>query len=299
MKLVHYNDFTLGALNDGGVVDISGIVQEIPHVGPHDLINGLIERWEEYRPALARAVGTSRGIPLEQVRVRAPLPRPGKMVCMARNYLESGMGEEPPPFNAFLKSPNAVIGPGEKVILPGAPATIFEHEAELGVIVGRTASRITAKEASDYIFGYVNFIDVSARGLGNPVMDTFYPVKSWRTFAPMGPYLVSAEEIPDQQNMPVKLWVNGDLRQDYTTGEMARTIEESLARASHILTLEPGDVFACGTDHSGLGPLQDADVVEMEIPGLGRLRLTVQDDLKREWPRETRAQKEAYQEKAP
>ena len=115
----------------------------------------------------------------------------------------------------------------------------------------------------------------------------------------MGPYLVSAEEVPDPQNMPVKLWVNGDLRQDYTTGEMARTIEESLARASHILTLEPGDVFACGTDHSGLGPLQDADVVEMEIPGLGRLRLTVQDDLKREWPRETRAQKEAYQEKAP
>ena len=294
MKLAYFNDFTLGIVKGDGVVDVSGIVRDIPHLGPHDLITGLIERWEQYRERLEKAADSSRSIPLGRVRLRAPLPRPGKMLCMARNFIESP-DEEAQPLNAFLKSPNAVSDPGSTVVLPTASATIFEHEAELAVVIGKRASHIKAADAYDHVFGYVNFMDVSARGLavGNLATDTFFPGKSWHTFAPMGPYLVTADEVPDPQHLQVKLWVNDELRQDYSMTGMARTIAESLEWASGITPLDPGDIFSCGTNHWGLGPLQDGDVVEMEAAGLGRLRVDVKDALRREWPRLTRAQKEA------
>lgn len=294
VKLVYFNDFTLGVIKDGNVVDVSSAVQEIPHVGPHDLITRLIEMWETYRGAISKLVDSSQGVPLGQVRLRPPLPRPGKMLCMAGNYMESGHLEEARPLNAFLKSPSSAIGQGDTIILPSAEADVFEHEAELAIVIGKQAKEIKAENAYDHIFGYMNFIDASARGLsgGSPSRDTFYPQKSWHTFGPMGPYLVTADEITDPQNLPVKLWVNGELRQDYPTTDMARTIADSLEWATHILTLDPGDVLACGTNHRGLSPIQNGDVVEIEIPGLGRLRVDVRDELNREWARETRAQKE-------
>ena len=293
MKLAYFNDFTLGIVKDDSVVEVSSVVRDIPHLGPHDLISGLIERWEQYRERLQNATDSSEGIPLSRVRLRAPLPRPGKMLCMARNFIESP-NEEVQPLNAFLKSPNAVSDPGSTVVLPSAQAAIFEHEAELALVIGKRASHIKAANAYEHVFGYVNFMDVSARGLavGNLATDTFFPGKSWHTFAPMGPYLVTADEVPDPQHLQVKLWVNDELRQNYSMTGMARTIAESLEWASGITPLDPGDIFSCGTNHRGLGPLQDGDVVEMEAAGLGRLRVGVKDALRREWPRLTRAQKE-------
>ena len=110
--------------------------------------------------------------------------------------MESGTLAEPHPINAFLKSPTATIGHGDTVVIPSATATIFEHEAELGLVIGKAARHIKSSAGYNHIFGYVNFIDVSARGLGgSPPMDTFYPGKSWHTFCPMGPYLVTADEV--------------------------------------------------------------------------------------------------------
>jgi 2-keto-4-pentenoate hydratase/2-oxohepta-3-ene-1,7-dioic acid hydratase in catechol pathway len=124
-------------------------------------------------------------------------------------------------------------------------------------------------------------------------MDSFFPTKSMRTSAPIGPYLVTADEIADSDNLAVKLSVSGDLRQDYPTSDMAHKIPECIEWSSSITTLLPGDILAMGTNHLGLGPLQDGDSVEMEIAGLGKLELKVKDDLKRQWPRETRLQKQA------
>ena len=295
MKLVYFNNYTLGVVKRDHVVDVSAAVQGIPHLGSHDLITGLIERWDEYRERIEKVADASQGLPLIQVRLRAPLPRPGKMLCMAGNFMESGTLAEPRPINAFLKSPTTVIGQGDTVVIPSAPATIFEHEAELGLVMGKTASHIKASAGYGHIFGYVNFIDASARGLGNPQMDTFYPGKSWHTFCPMGPYLVTADEISDPQNLNVRLWINGELRQDYPTSDMAQTIPEIIEWASRITVLDPGDVFACGTNHRGLSPLQDGDIMDMEVEGLGRISVKVKDDLKREWPRLTRAEKEAQE----
>ncbi len=142
-----------------------------------------------------------------------------------------------------------------------------------------------------YIFGYVNFIDGSARGL-KPDTNVFFQAKSRDTFAPMGPYLVTADEIDDPHQLQVRLWVNGTLMQGFNTNDMAHDIPRSMEWLSSIHTLEPGDVLATGTNHRGLGPFQDGDRVELEVEGLGRLHINVSDELKRTWARQTRLQRE-------
>src|SRR5258707_13058965 len=135
--------------------------------------------------------------------------------------------------------------------------------------------------------GYVNFIDVSGRGLP-PAGNTFYQMKSRDTFAPMGPYIVTADEIADPLNLQIKLWVNGTLKQNFNTSDMAHKIPRCIEWVTSIHTLEAGDVLATGTNHRGLSSFQDGDVVELESDGLGRLRFHVRDELKRTWGRETR-----------
>src|ERR1700675_4728229 len=165
MKLLYFDDFKLGVLKgDNTVVDVSAVVRDIPHTGPGDLMNGLIERFAAYRGKLEAAAASSPGVPLASVRIRPPLPRPVNIDCMAVNYMEDGTRKEPAPINAFHKSPNAIIGDGDTMILPDAPATIFEGEAELALVIGKRAENVPAARAMEYIFGYVNFIDGSARG---------------------------------------------------------------------------------------------------------------------------------------
>lgn len=291
MRLVFFDDFKLGVLQGDSVVDVSAVVQEIPHRGPHDLINGLIERFAAYRGRLEEAATRGQGVPLRQVRLRPPLPRPTNIVCMAVNYMEDGTRTEPAPLNAFHKSPNAVIGDGDTMVLPDVPATIFEGEAELAVVIGKRATRVREAEAMDYVFGYVNFIDGSARGLP-PSGNTFYQMKSRDTFAPLGPVLVTADEVPDPHALQVRLWVNGTLKQNFNTSDMAHKIPRCIEWISSIHTLEPGDVVATGTNHRGLSAFQDGDLVELEVEGLGRLHIRVRDDLKRTWARETRLERQ-------
>jgi 2-keto-4-pentenoate hydratase/2-oxohepta-3-ene-1,7-dioic acid hydratase in catechol pathway len=290
MKLLYFDDYKLGVLRGDGVVDVSSLVQDIPHIGPHDLISGLIERFEEYRARLEATAARGEAVPVSAVRIRPPLPRPGNLDCMALNYKEEGTRGEPAPINAFLKSPNGIIGNDDTMVLPDVPATVFEGEAEVAVVIGRRAVNVPASEAMEYVFGYCNFIDGSARGLP-PAGNTFYQMKSRETFAPMGPYLVTADEIADPQALRVRLWVNGILRQDFTTNDMVYKIPRCIEWVSSIHSLDPGDVLATGTDHRGLGAFQDGDGVEMETQGLGRLRLCVRDELKRTWPRVTRLER--------
>jgi len=287
MKLLFFDDFKLGVLNGDAVVDVSDTVRSIPHTGPHNLINGLIERFADYKGRLEEAVNRGKGVPVSQVRIRSPLPKPYNIVCMAVNYMEDGTRAEPAPINAFHKSPNAVIGDGDTMVLPDVPATIFEGEAELALVIGKRASNVRAAEAMDYIFGYLNFIDGSARGLP-PAGNTFYQMKSRDTFAPMGPYLVTADEVPNPLNLQVRLWVNGVLKQNYHTSDMAHKIPRVIEWITSIHPLEPGDVIATGTNHRGLSAFQNEDLIEIETEGLGRLRFHIRDDLKRTWGRETR-----------
>jgi 2-keto-4-pentenoate hydratase/2-oxohepta-3-ene-1,7-dioic acid hydratase in catechol pathway len=295
VKLVLFNDNRLGLLEGEYVVDVNSVTEGLA-LDPGTRMTRLIERFAELRPKLEEAARTGTRTAARDVQLRAPLPHPGKMLCMAGNYMENGSRAEPGPINAFVKSASSIIGPGETMILPAEQATVFEHEAELAIVIGRTARHIRAEDAYDYIFGYLNFIDGSARGLGSPGLDNFFPGKSWHTFGPMGPAVVTADDVKDPQNLRVKLWVNGFVRQDYNTSDMAHKIPQMVAWLSSVVTLEPGDLIACGTNHQGLGPLQDGDVLDMETDSLGRLSgIKVSDAQKRSWVRETRAQANARQ----
>src|SRR5919108_955 len=291
MKLLFFDDFKLGVLKADTVVDVSAAVRDIPHTGPHNLISGLIERFADYRGALEKAVTAGNGVPLDRVRIRPPLPRPINIDCMAVNYMEDGTRKEPAPINAFHKSPGCVIGDGDTMVLPDVPATIFEGEGELALVIGKRAANGPAANAMEYVFGYLNFIDGSARGLP-PAGNTFYQMKSRATFAPIGPFIVTADEVKEPHKLQVRLWVNGSLMQNYNTSDMAHKIPRCIEWVTSIHTLEPGDVLALGTNHRGLNPFQDGDLVELESEPLGRLHVKIRDELKRTWARETRLQRQ-------
>jgi 2-keto-4-pentenoate hydratase/2-oxohepta-3-ene-1,7-dioic acid hydratase in catechol pathway len=291
VKLVFFDDFRLGVLQGDAVLDVSSAIEGIPHTGPHDLINGLIGRFAEHKDRITAVATRAKGVPLAKVRIRPPLPKPTNIVCMAVNYMEDGTRAEPAPINAFHKSPHSVIGNGDTMVLPDVPATIFEGEAEMALVIGKRASKVKASEAMDYVFGYTNFIDGSARGL-LPPGNTFYQMKSRDTFAPMGPYLVTADEIADPGHLQIRLWVNTVLKQNFNTSDMAHKIPRCIEWVTSIHTLEPGDVLATGTNHRGLSAFQDGDKIELETDGLGRLGFSVRDDLKRTWARETRLERQ-------
>lgn len=295
MKILFFDNFKLGILKGDQVVDISSLVSDIPHTGPHDLINGLIERFSDYRSKIEDFVKNQNGVPVDKVRIRPPLPKPGHIDCMAVNYMEDGTRSAPAPINAFQKAPGSIIGHGDTMVLPDVPATIFEGEAEVALVIGKRATNVAAKDAMSYVFGYVNFVDGSARGLGLEG-NVFFQMKSRDTFAPIGPYIVTADEIPDPQKLQIRLWNNGQLMQDFNTDDMAHKIPRCIEWVTSIHTLEPGDILATGTNHRGLNPFMDGDSIEIETEGLGCLAFKVRDDLKRTWARQTRLQRELAKE---
>jgi 2-keto-4-pentenoate hydratase/2-oxohepta-3-ene-1,7-dioic acid hydratase in catechol pathway len=287
VKIVFFDDWKLGVLTGDTVVDVSDVVKDIPRVGPGDVINGLIARFADYRAKLGEAASKGKGVPVSSVRLRPPLPRPTNIVAMAVNYMEDGTRTEPAPINAFHKSPSAIIGPGETMVLPDVPATIFEGEAEMAVVIGKRATRVSQADAMSHVFGYCNFIDGSARGLP-PSGNTFYQMKSRDTFCPIGPCLVTADEIANPHKLQIRLWVNGELKQNFNTDDMAHKIPRCIEWVTSIHTLEPGDILATGTNHRGLSGFQDGDRIDLEVEGLGKLTFGVRDELKRTWSRETR-----------
>ena len=291
MKLLCFNDHRIGVLKGEQVVDITPVVGRVPHAGPGDLVNRMIAGFADLRADIDAAVAVGSGVPLAQVRILPPLPKPVTIDCMAVNYMEDGTRSEPAPINAFHKAPSAIIGHGDTMVLPDVPASVFEGEAELGLVIGKPTRKVSAARAMEHVFGYVNFIDGSARGL-QPETNSFFQMKSRATFAPIGPFLVTADEVKDPQKLQVRLWVNGQLMQNFNTDDMAHKIPRCIEWLSAIHDLEPGDLVATGTNHRGLSPFMDGDVVELECEGMGRLKISVRDDLKRTWARETRLERE-------
>ena len=189
-----------------------------------------------------------------------------------------------------MTKPRVGIGPGDTMVLPDAPAAVFEGEAEVALVIGKRAANVKAADAMKHIFGYVNFIDGSARGLPPPGA-VFFQMKSRDTFAPIGPYIVTADEIADPHKLQVKLWNNGKLMQNFNTDDMAHKIPRCIEWVTAIHTLDPGDILATGTNHRGLNAFMDGDQIELEAEGLGKLQIKIGDSLKRTWSRETRLER--------
>ncbi|MBI2855266.1 MAG: fumarylacetoacetate hydrolase family protein [Chloroflexi bacterium] len=279
-------NFHPGILGDEGVIDVTEAVQGLDNGSPQHLMERIIDGFDGLRPEL-EVLMTSAGVtPLSDVRLRAPLPRPGKILCCIGNYWEH-MQRDPRPLNMFLKNPDAVIGPGDTIMLPRFEEPyVFQHEAELAIVIKGPAKEVSQADYGKAVFGYTCLIDVSARAEGRRTWrNGSWMGKSFDTFAPLGPCIVTADEIPEPNDLWVRFWDNQELRHDYNTNDMEHRVPELIAFATAIMTLNSGDVIACGTNHEGLGPLQDGDIAEIEIRGIGRLSVNVSDPLKRTWER--------------
>jgi len=174
-----------------------------------------------------------------------------------------------------------VIGPGEAIRIPPGVGRI-DHEAELGLVIGKRAHRVARANAWSYILGLICVNDVTARDLQKKESQ-YTRCKGFDTFAPIGPCITTADEIPDPNNVIVRFWNDGQLRHNYNTDDMEHRVPELVEFASSIMTLNSGDLIACGTNHEGLGALQDGERVEIEVQHVGRMALNVVDRLKRTW----------------
>ncbi len=214
-------------------------------------------------------------------RLLAPIPRPGKVICIGLNYLdhakESGVDAPAEPV-CFSKFSSAVIGPESAIELPPTSQKV-DYEAELVVVIGKAGRDIPLEKAQDHVAGYLNGNDVSARDwqLGRPGGQWLLG-KTPDTFAPLGPYLVTADEIPDPESLAVQLRLNGETMQNSNTNQLIFGIDRLIAHLSALVTLSPGDVIYTGTP-PGVGMarkppvfLKPGDIVEVEIEGLGVLK---------------------------
>jgi 2-keto-4-pentenoate hydratase/2-oxohepta-3-ene-1,7-dioic acid hydratase in catechol pathway len=273
-----------GLLTDRGVVGLAGIVER-GHT-PQLTMQKLIDGFGELRPTLEKLATEGEAVPLDRVRLCPPLPRPGKILCCIANYWEHAQ-REARPLNMFLKNPEAVVGPGDTIQLPEMTEPwIFMHEAELALVIKGPAKKVSQASWRSTVFGYTGLIDVSARGEGRRTWKAgSWLGKSFDTFAPIGPCIATADEIPDPNDVVVRFWNDGQLRHNYNTDDMEHRVPELIEFASTVMTLNTGDLIACGTNHEGLGALQDGETVEIEVQHVGRMALKVADPLKRKWER--------------
>jgi 2-keto-4-pentenoate hydratase/2-oxohepta-3-ene-1,7-dioic acid hydratase in catechol pathway len=273
-----------GLLTERGVVGLADTIERAH--APQSTMQGLIDGFERFRPALERLAAEGEARPLASVRLRAPLPRPGKILCCIANYWEHAQ-REARPLNMFLKNPEAVVGPGDSIVLPEfTEPWIFMHEAELALVIRGPAKKVSQTNWQSAVFGYTCLIDVSARGEGRRTWKAgSWLGKSFDTFAPIGPCITTADEIPEPNDLVVRFWNDGQLRHNYNTDDMEHRVPELVEFASMIMTLNTGDLIACGTNHEGLGALQNGETVEIEIERIGRMSLNVVDPLKRSWER--------------
>jgi 2-keto-4-pentenoate hydratase/2-oxohepta-3-ene-1,7-dioic acid hydratase in catechol pathway len=289
----------LGAVAGDQVVDLSavaaGLGREAGAVQSALALLGAGARGLDLAGELVEAAGRGEAAwrrPLADLRLRAPIPQPPKVLCMAGNYAEhwreAGL-TAPPRDNfapqLFIKPVTTIVGPEDPIVLPGPICTAVDYEGELVAVIGKAGYRIPAGQALEHVAGYANFNDVSGRKLtidtprpDNPRTAYFDWLngKWFDTFGPLGPYLVTADEVPDPQALAIQTRVNGQVRQRASTGDMIFTLAETIEFISLFLTLEPGDLIATGTP-SGVGSttktfLQPGDVVEVEVEKLGVLR---------------------------
>ncbi|MEZ4571134.1 MAG: fumarylacetoacetate hydrolase family protein [Thermomicrobiales bacterium] len=186
MRIAMYGDNRMGVVaNDDTIVDIGDLLEQYDQPGPEFLLPDLIEHWGEVEGALRSRVASGGGVPLDEADLQSPVVRPSKIICLIGNYRE-GTDRPIQILDIFFKSPEAIIGPGDTVELPPHEASIFHHEAEIAIVIGRETSHIDRGEAMDAVFGYTVFNDVSARGLGRAGSASFLG-KSFDTFAAFGP----------------------------------------------------------------------------------------------------------------
>ncbi|MBI5960465.1 MAG: fumarylacetoacetate hydrolase family protein [Chloroflexi bacterium] len=272
-------EFHLGVKRPGGIFDVRAVAEDTQTHSVPLTMDALLAGGPAARTALERFVLDHPGAPLldeSQITYGPCVPHPNKIICLGMNYqrhtAKLEQGQQPSPI-LFAKYDNSLAAAGEVIPLPPV-AVEYDYEAELAVVIGRRARNVSDAEALDYVLGYCNANDLSARELQRRTSQWTLG-KILDKFLPLGPYLVTADEVPDPQALSIRAWVNGELGQDATTAEMIFPVAYLISYMSAHFTLEAGDIIATGTPDRVLRAektwLKAGDLVEIEVQGLGRL----------------------------
>ena len=276
MRLVSFDDYQIGVLtSDDNVVNITGLLPELPAEFKPLRMVLLIERWDDLRAQAERMAAAGGGAALDSVRLIAPVPAPRKVYAQPVNYKAHHDEMQDSPWSGtapqvasdqgmFLKASSSVSGPNDPIQLPYADRVIH-HESELVMVIGKGGSSIPLEEALDHVFGYTCGLDITVRG-----PEDRSKRKSFDTFAPIGSCIVTADEIPDPQDLEINLWVNEELRQHAFTKDMIIDCKNQIANMSWVARMEPGDLVFTGTPE-GVGPVAPGDLVTINISEIGEL----------------------------
>ena len=272
MKITRFDNGQIGLVNGDRIVDVSDLLGGDVQAWPPVAMNRLIADFERLRPAL-QAAAQRPGVPLASVTLRTPVPAASKVIAYPINYHDHGieMGRETRATNLgfFLKPPSSLCGAGDDIVLPALVGRRIDHECELAIVIGSCCRDVKREDWASVVFGYSCLMDIVVRGKEERVAR-----KAYDSFCPVGPWIVTADELGDPNALQGRLWVNDELRQDANTRDLVLDIPGMIEVASHIMTLEPGDIIACGTP-AGVGPIKGGDVVRIEFERIGGMTMKV------------------------
>jgi 2-keto-4-pentenoate hydratase/2-oxohepta-3-ene-1,7-dioic acid hydratase in catechol pathway len=282
MKICRFDSNRVGVVRDDNVLDVTDIVGRLPALRwPVPLGDQFIDRLEALRPEIERLANRATQRKLASVKLLSPVANPGKIVGAPINYNDhiaeamkdqtiahgrdlKTIGET----GMFLKANSSLVGPSEGVAQRFSDRR-NDHEAELAVIIGKYGTNISRDRALDYIAGYAIGLDMTVRG---PEMACFR--KSIDSYSVLGPWLVTKDEIPDPNNLNLKLWVNGEPRQDSNTKYLVYDVQRLIEFTTSYYSVHPGDIIMTGTP-SGVGPVKPGDVMAVEIEKIGRMEVPI------------------------
>jgi 2-keto-4-pentenoate hydratase/2-oxohepta-3-ene-1,7-dioic acid hydratase in catechol pathway len=271
MRLCRFGENRLGIVHDDHVRDVTAALDQLPSyrypLPPGDMLVANLAKVCERARALAHAAA----VPLDGLDLRSPVANPSKIIGAPMNY-RTGQ-DEAAVANAlsiglFLKANGSLSGPSEGIALRMRERQI-DHEVELGVVIGKTGANIRREDALQHVAGYAVALDITPHGKEERSLR-----KSCETYTVLGPWLVTADEIPDPSNLQLQLHVNGEPRQDGNTRQMIRDVPAMIAYASSFYTLYPGDIFLSGTP-AGVGPMKPGDELAASIEKVGTMRVKV------------------------
>jgi len=282
VKICRYDDERIGVVQDDAVRDVTAIVEDLGRFGyPLPRFDPFIAGLERLKPRLLSLAGKANPVPLDRVKLLAPVANPGKIIAAPVNYakhLQEALADkgihhgnlvnEIHRAGMFLKATSAVVGPGDGVKLVHTDRR-NDHEVELALVIGRTAKSVSAAAALDYVAGYCIGLDMTIRGPEERSLR-----KSPDSYCVLGPWLVTPDEVGDPGNLQVSITVNGEPRQDASTSDLILGVGELIAWGSSFYTLHPGDVILTGTPQ-GVGPVKPGDTMQARIDRIGAMQVRV------------------------
>lgn len=272
MKIFRYAGNRIGLIEGGQWHDVTAALDTDPASWPPVQMVSFLAEFAERR---ATILSDPRVVPIDPVpdRLLTPIEWPNKLICYPANYQkhreEMNSQNRADKNRYFLKANTTLSGPNDPIVMPTIPDRDVHHECELGIVIGKRGRHIARADCWDHILGYTCLIDVVIRGQEERVWR-----KSWDSFCPNGPWITTADDVPDPAALDLRLWVNGELRQSANTRDLLLDIPGMIAMASEASTLLPGDIIATGTPE-GVGPIVAGDAVRIEIDHVGEMNLTV------------------------